>query len=336
MPRADELATLYFFRPLRKWLRPKGPRVPILMYHSVSEQGAEKYHPYYGTVTSPAVFARQMKYLHENGYRAMGLSEAVETLEPAGPGTAKPVAITFDDGFRDFHTEAAPVLKRYGFCATMYLPTGWIDEGGREFKGKPCLTWGEVRELQREGMHFGSHTVTHPQLTQVGAEEARTEVRRSKETMEDRLGVAVKSFAYPYAFPETDGEFRRKLRGYLEEAGYENGVSTMIGTAGVGSDRFFLERLPVNSFDGLELFRSEAGGGVRLAACGAGCAEEDGGKRETFASGRDSPAAGGDPAATAGNETGGRKRNSGDSAGYTMRTAVWCFEAVRESGRIQF
>src|SRR5579863_7413326 len=103
-------------------------------------------------------------------------------------------------------------------------------------------------------MHFGSHNVTHPQLTQVGAAQARDEVRRSKETMEDRLGVAVTSFAYPYAFPETDGAFRRKLRGYLEEAGYESGVSTMIGTARGKSDRYFLERLPVNSFDGLELF----------------------------------------------------------------------------------
>ena len=260
MPRADELATLYFFRPLRKLARPRGARVPILMYHSVSENGAEKYHPYYGTVTSSAAFARQMRFLHENGYRAVGLSEAVRFLASGGSEGPKPVAITFDDGFRDFYTEAFPVLKRYGFSATMYLPTASIGESCREFKGRACLSWGEVRELRKEGVHFGSHTVTHPQLRQVRTEEMRDEVRRSKETIEEKLGCAATSFAYPYAFPETDRVFRGKLRGCLEEAGYENGVATTIGTAGRASDRFFLERLPVNSFDHLRLFGAKLEG----------------------------------------------------------------------------
>jgi peptidoglycan/xylan/chitin deacetylase (PgdA/CDA1 family) len=224
------------------------------MYHSISESNSGNSNPYYQTVTSPEVFAEHMKFLRENNYRVIGLGDAVKEIEGPAGGSAKCVVITFDDGFHDFYTEAFPVLNQYGFSATVYLPTAFINEPASRFKGIECLTWTQVRELRKAGVHFGSHTVTHPQLRGLEAEDVRTEVRSSKATIEDRLGSPVKSFAYADWFPETDSMFRQFLRAILEETGYENGVSSIIGTADRTGDRFFMKRLPVNSCDDRQFF----------------------------------------------------------------------------------
>ena len=256
-PRADAFATLYFFHPLKRLLPRRG--LPILMYHSVSDR-EERAHPYYRTVTSPAVFAQQMQYLYDNGYSTLSLSQAVSRMEGPRRVDDRPVVITFDDGFQDFHVNAFPILSKYGFTATMFLPTAYIGATTRSFKGMECLTWGQVRRLRDAGMEFGSHTVTHPQLKSLDAAQIAYEVSASKATIEQELGCAVQSFAYPYAFPETDRPFAAKLRGLIEEAGYENGVSTIIGTADRAGDKLFMKRLPMNSCDSAPLFRAKLEG----------------------------------------------------------------------------
>jgi peptidoglycan/xylan/chitin deacetylase (PgdA/CDA1 family) len=261
MLRADALATLYLFRPLRKAVCPREVRVPILMYHSICASAEERKHPYYRTVTTPDVFALHMKLLQGSGYSGMSLTDAVECLETDRNITKRPVAITFDDGYQDFYSDAFPILSNYGFGATVYLPTAYIGEVPRAFKGIECLTWNQVRELRTAGIEFGSHTATHPQLKSLEWTNVECEVRTSKDRIEQELGCAVKSFAYPYAFPETDRSFTTGLRGLLEEAGYENGVSTIIGTADRTDDRFFMKRLPMNSCDDAPLFRAKLEGG---------------------------------------------------------------------------
>ena len=260
LSRLDRLATLYFFQPLRR-LRPAGRAgVPILMYHSMSEVAQNGVRPYYQTVTTPRVFAEHMEYLSRGRYKATTLADAVRLSQSPGPRTEKVVVVTFDDGFRNFYTDAFPILNKCGFTATVFLPTACIGETALKFKGMECLTWSQIRELQRLGVQFGSHTVTHPQLRSIKTENVQTEVRASKATIEDKLSAPVNSFAYPFAFPETDRLFRQRLRAILEDAGYENGVSTIIGTAGRTDDRFFMKRLPVNSRDDLRLFRAKLEG----------------------------------------------------------------------------
>lgn len=259
MIRADALATLYLFHPLQ-FLRPRQGRVPILMYHSISSREETK-HPYYQTVTSPEVFAAQMKYLHDNGYSTISPSEAASYVQSPDTPSWRPVVITFDDGFADFYTNAFPILSRYGFSAAVYLPTAFIGKSAKEFKGVDCLTWDQVRELHRTGIEFGSHTVTHPQLKSVKPAELEFELQSSKEDIEQELGCHVSSFAYPYAFPEADRVFTGRLRETLGAVGYKNGVSTIIGTASPGRDVFFMNRLPVNSCDGPQMFKAKLDGG---------------------------------------------------------------------------
>jgi peptidoglycan/xylan/chitin deacetylase (PgdA/CDA1 family) len=293
--RADRIATLCLFHPLQRLAQRPMKKIPVLMYHSISEHDNRNLHPYYETATTPEVFAEHIKFLHENNYRIVSLPELVailaadryrqrarrltaaavppevrandryarascrEATRQAAPH--KCVAITFDDGFQDFYWQAFPVLNSYGYQATVFLPTAFIGKRPLRFKGACCLTWSQVRELQKAGVSFGSHTVNHPKLTDLTAKKLDDELRQSKLAIEDHLGCAVESFAYPYAFPSAHRSFTLTLRRLLEDAGYRNGVSTMVGRVGARDDCFFMKRLPVNTHDDWNLFRAKLEGG---------------------------------------------------------------------------
>lgn len=119
------------------------------------------------------------------------------------------------------------------------------------------MTWSQVRELQKCGIEFGSHTVTHPQLRTLERPAIERELKESKRIIEDKTGCVADSFAYPYAFPQVDVEFKQLLRECLENAGYLCGVCTIVGRADFSSDRFFLERLPVNDLDDERLLEAK-------------------------------------------------------------------------------
>lgn len=258
--RLDRAGTLYIPGQLFRWLSARERKIPILMYHSVAEEDESAVPPYYRIAITPSQFLRQMTFLHEQNYRCVSMASAVGLLQ-AGEGTAaKTVAITFDDGYRNFCRHAFPAIQRFGFTATVFLPTASIGHRPMTFNRRECMTWGDVRELQQHGICFGSHTVSHPQLHGLDREEVREEILRSRQTIEDRTGAAVDSFAYPYAFPQTDGPFKAMLRAMLEESGYRYGVCTRIGRAGIKSDPLFLERLPVNSADDPALLEAKLEG----------------------------------------------------------------------------
>jgi peptidoglycan/xylan/chitin deacetylase (PgdA/CDA1 family) len=259
--RVDRILSLRVVRPLRRIsASPAALRIPILMYHSISEPASDSRHPYFGTVTSPAVFEQQMRYLHDNGFQTLSPADIFANGETSVRLVRKPVIITFDDGFRDFYTHAQPILAKFGFTAIVYLPTAYIQNAPAPFKGLDCLTWNEVRELSRAGVLFGSHTVTHPVLTQVGHDQLETELRVSKTTIENELGFAIDSFAYPYAFPQHNREFVQRLRSVLIDAGYQNAVSTVIGSIHGVEDRFALKRIPANSWDDPTFFAAKLDG----------------------------------------------------------------------------
>jgi len=258
--RLDRAISVGLVHPVSHFFRRQHePRIPILMYHGLrSEVGGR--HPYFETNTSQELFAAHMKYLRDNGYTTVNLNEALEAMM-TGRNGVKRVVITFDDGFRDFYTHAFPILAEHNFKATMFIVSGLTGNETVRAAGKEYLTWGEVREIRGHGIQIGSHTVNHPELYKLSAKKVEYEIRQSKETIEDELGEAIRSFSYPYAFPEQDKKFTARLQELLQTHGYENGVSTILGTARAEDNWFFMPRLPVNSFDDLRLLKAKLEGG---------------------------------------------------------------------------
>ena len=257
--RLDRFLTLNFFHPIAKKRRPQeGLKVPILMYHGIADLQKKGRHPYYETATSPGVFAEQMDFLKRNDYRMVGLNNLPGIFAGPDRGIGKCVVVTFDDGLADFITGALPVLNRHGYSATVFLPAGLM---GRQVNGQACMTWDQVRDSAANGITFGSHSLTHPKLTELDASGLEHEIRHSKEKIESELRQGIDSFSYPYAFPEQDAEFLKRYEAALGRSGYRSGVTTIIGAAAANDNRYFLKRLPVNEHDDLRFFKAKLEGG---------------------------------------------------------------------------
>jgi peptidoglycan/xylan/chitin deacetylase (PgdA/CDA1 family) len=259
--RLDRFFTLTVMRPARRFAGSRqNPALPILMYHRISDDEEAGIGAYYKVNVSRARFAEQMSWLARNGFRTLDLVAACEQIRHGEPFSQRQVVLTFDDGFRDFYLQAFPVLNAHGFTATNFLPTSFIGDARKRFKGNECLTWQEVEELRDCGLSFGSHTVTHPELVHLPWDKIGWELTTSKKELEHRLGKPVHTFAYPFAFPQGDGSFARDFKHALEAGGYTCCVTTEIGRVRAGEDVFRLKRLPINSLDDMALFQAKLEG----------------------------------------------------------------------------
>ncbi|MBV9229473.1 MAG: polysaccharide deacetylase family protein [Chloroflexi bacterium] len=187
----------------------------------------------------------QMDYLYQQAYTPITVSQFVQmrTLQDDSLPT-KPVIITFDDAFLDFYTEALPVLKRYGFPATLYVPTAYVNgtslwmqdsgEGEREI-----VSWEQLREISRNGIECGAHTHSHPQLDVLPLSQAKREIIQSKRILEEHLGENIFSFAYPYGYHTT------AVKQIVREAGYTSACAVKNALSTAATDRFALARLLV-------------------------------------------------------------------------------------------
>jgi peptidoglycan/xylan/chitin deacetylase (PgdA/CDA1 family) len=241
------------------WVKRRGQRhckIPILMYHSISEDSESRRHPYYHTTTSLRAFELQMECLSRWEYEIIGLDRLLEGVDPP---CKKAAVLTFDDGLADFYTGAFPILAKFGNTATVFLISDYVEKS-LSFKGRACLDWSRVRELSDRGITFGSHTASHPVLKAIGTRELAMEIRESKRIIEERTGRSVSYFSYPYAYPEENTRFRAILKAELESAGYRGCVTSAVGRVGEGDDRFSLKRIPVSSYDDEALFRAKLEG----------------------------------------------------------------------------
>lgn len=259
--RWDAWLTLNVFQHVtRPWQRGDTSRIPIIMYHSVSEASSGHASPYFETNVTPDRFARHMRYLVEHGYRTITMSEAVATMSSRNRTLHPRVAITFDDGYHDFLEAAWPILREARMTATVFLPTGLINHPRHVLEGRACLAWDEVRHLAGLGIEFGSHTVNHPRLIELTSGQIAVELAESRRRIEREIGMPCRGFSYPYAFPTTDTRFRAVLRQAQINAGYEWGVTTIVGTADSSCDRHAYPRLPVNEHDSTMLLEAKLNG----------------------------------------------------------------------------
>jgi peptidoglycan/xylan/chitin deacetylase (PgdA/CDA1 family) len=233
-------------------------RVLILMYHIVDEPRAAVEAKYCCT---PERFAEQMRCLRDSGRRLLGLDELADRIDRREPPEDGSVAVTFDDGFEATVRNAVPVLSKYGVPATMFLlsdrfggSNDWME--GRGFPRRRIASHADALELIEAGVTLGSHTRTHVRLPAATDVQVDDEIRGSKAALEQRLGLQVRHFAYPF------GQFDERAREAVRRAGYRTACSTRSGFNRIDADRFALRRIEVFGSDTLAAFRRKLRFGV--------------------------------------------------------------------------
>jgi peptidoglycan/xylan/chitin deacetylase (PgdA/CDA1 family) len=168
--------------------------IPVLLYHSVDD--SERIDS-----VSLDAFTEQMEYLYRNEYRVVSLDEVIDLSESGGNnGRRRAVAITFDDGYESVYRHALPILQKYGFTASVFIPTKYVDKASEWIEPSvPLLTWNEIISMQEMGFLFGSHGHSHRDLTDLTEEQAKEELEISKRILEDKLGIPVKCISYPFS-----------------------------------------------------------------------------------------------------------------------------------------
>ena len=216
--------------------------VPVLMYHSIDARATRKFRRF---AVDPAEFAAQMDYLDDAGYRPVTAAELTDGWS-GGPRPSRPVVLTFDDAYTDFYSAALPVLRAHGFRATLYVPTAYVGATtsfnvsvGEE--NRPVLSWPALADIAAEGIEVAAHSHTHPQLDRVPDAVVSDEVRRSRQLLQDKLGLAVDGFAYPFGF------WNRAVRSAVAAAGYRYACAVDELPTAPGDDVLTLPRLTVNA-----------------------------------------------------------------------------------------
>ena len=225
-----------------------GWSVPVLMYHEINDPAEAWSH----LAVPPPVFREQLAFLRNAGYSTISAGALALLLAEGGVVPPKTVVITFDDGFEDFHRYAVPALVEYGFTATVFVTTGWIQDAGSDSApSRPgrMLSWSQVAEAVAVGVEAGAHSCQHPQLDQIPVTRLRDELYVSKARLEDRLGISVPGLAYPFGYSNTT------VRQVARAAGYEYGYAVRNMMANTESDLFKLARLTVHRSTSLAEFQ---------------------------------------------------------------------------------
>lgn len=167
--------------------------VPLLMYHDVGYSDSS-------WCITPEQFEAQMSFLHAEGYKTISLSELQEKISQNQPLQEKVVVITFDDGRKGIYTSALPIMKKYGFTATIYIVPSWVEGQNipAEESYSPILTWDELRELFAAGLEIGSHSFSHKNLSTLNATELEKEFSDAEAAITKKLQLKVTHLAYPY------------------------------------------------------------------------------------------------------------------------------------------
>ncbi|MBP1715233.1 MAG: Polysaccharide deacetylase [Deltaproteobacteria bacterium] len=168
--------------------------VPVLTYHNISSDKSDK------MTVKQEMFEQQMSYLREKGYRVIAIDQFFDFLDFKTPIPPKSVVITIDDGWLSAYEIVFPILKRYGYPATLFIYTDII---GRSSK---AVSWNQLQEMAAQGIEIGGHSMSHRSLTLPGKKESfkeyfdnlEKELSGSREMIKKKLNREVKYLAYPY------------------------------------------------------------------------------------------------------------------------------------------
>lgn len=205
--------------------------VPILAYHRVGESQGD-----HVPTISPDNFERQLQFIAHRRYQVWDLVALAEQVQRGTPLPHKSAAITFDDGYEETCTVAAPVLRRFGFRATVFVTPTEVGSPG-------FMTWNQLREVSRNGMTIGSHTLHHTYLPTVSLHVVEHELAESKRLLETQLGKPVEFLSYPI------GGFTKEIQAVAQRCGYRAACTTNRGLSRFSDDLYSLRRIKMTDSD---------------------------------------------------------------------------------------
>ncbi|MDO8609527.1 MAG: polysaccharide deacetylase family protein [bacterium] len=211
-------------------------RLPIIMYHYV-----EYVKDMNDTIRkrldiTPNLFEGHLQALHDANYKTYFAKDIYEILNGSVVQSSKSIVLTFDDGYEDFYTDVFPLLKKYQMKATLYVIYNFIDRKG-------FIKDAQIRELISSGLvEIGSHTFDHLYLKTVSNEVAIKQIIDSKKKFEERYGIEIKTFAYPF------GAFNKDTIELVKKAGYTAALSVIPGIMQSKTNQFYLFRIRPSVF----------------------------------------------------------------------------------------
>jgi peptidoglycan/xylan/chitin deacetylase (PgdA/CDA1 family)/GT2 family glycosyltransferase len=224
-----------------------GFQVPILAYHRVTDRPEPALAEF---AVSPRTFRRQLAWLRSSGHHVVSLSDVYDAYRGGSVLPRKPVAITFDDGYEDTGTVAAPILREFGYPATVFVVgkrVGGCNQWDADLSPTPTrlMDWQLLCGLASQGVEIGGHSATHAHLPDLSDARLAGELRDSRSEIEREMARTVRWLAYPY------GDHDERVRAASRDAGYLAAFTFDGGLAGACDDIFQLPRIPVGESDGV-------------------------------------------------------------------------------------
>jgi peptidoglycan/xylan/chitin deacetylase (PgdA/CDA1 family) len=219
--------------------------VVILMYHDIYKTPRSRQYDHFYVLQS--IYAQQLDALIGAGYSPLSLRDLCEAVESNIPPKQKSFVVTFDDGYASFSLIAAPILATSSIPATVFLVSekvgtknDWVEKDG--FQTDPLMSWQEIEDIKRSHplIDFQAHTATHVRLADIPLSAAKDELRRCKETIEQRLHARVDTICYPW------GSVNDQVVDLARELGYHCGVTTEFGRVRDGDNPMLLPRVAMH------------------------------------------------------------------------------------------
>jgi peptidoglycan/xylan/chitin deacetylase (PgdA/CDA1 family) len=232
--------------------------VPILLYHSVSDDPPDWIAPF---TVSPGLFAAHLDAVRDSGRQPLTVSQYMDAVRGIAAMPAAPVVITVDDGFADFRDNALPALSARGIPSTLYVTTGSLADRPQESVLPPAgmLRSSELPELEAADVEIGAHSHSHRQMDLLPARAAGQEIVLSRTILADALGHPVRSFAYPH------GYWRAAVRRLVGEAGFDSCCAVGESLSPAGEHPLAISRLMVRAHhDAAAIARWLRPGGARV------------------------------------------------------------------------
>jgi peptidoglycan/xylan/chitin deacetylase (PgdA/CDA1 family) len=227
--------------------------IPILMYHQISDDVQPRFRNYTATIKA---FREQMRVLKLLNYESITFNKLLDCREGKAQLPRKPIIITFDDALEDAIDNSVPILESFGFKAVYYVTTGYVGTKSDWMIPEVNLvfqvaSWPKIMNLNSLGFELGSHSVTHPHLNEVPADECFRELTGSRQTLEDILGHEVRHMAYPH------GAFNENVKDLAYASGYYTAATCEPTFAKLSDDLLSLPRFNIGMEDTLIDFISK-------------------------------------------------------------------------------